>query len=157
MTAGQGQAGAVRLLAPGAIATAMLAALAGLERLGLPTFAIPFVATATILATAPASPLARTRTVVLAYALSLVVALAVVHAWGSSMAAAVVASGLAILVTALARVSHPPAAAGAAMVGLQGTEWAFLLGGVLPALATLLAVAVAAGALVRSYPYRLHW
>jgi hypothetical protein len=54
-----------RLLAPGAIATTMLAALAGLELLGLPTFAIPFVATATILATAPGSPLARTRTVVL--------------------------------------------------------------------------------------------
>jgi CBS-domain-containing membrane protein len=80
-----------------------------------------------------------------------------VGAWGASTAAAVAAAGLAVLLTALARVSHPPAAAGAAMVGLQGTEWMFLLGGVLPALAALLAVAAAAGAMVRSYPYRLHW
>ncbi|GAA4285760.1 HPP family protein [Georgenia daeguensis] len=157
MTAVEAPVGVSRLLVPGAIATAMLAALAGLELLGLPTFAIPFVATATILATAPGSPLARTRTVVLAYGLSLVVALAIVDTWGSSTAAAVVAAGLAVLVTAVARVSHPPAAAGAAMVGLQGTEWVFLLGGVLPALAALLAVAVVAGVLVRSYPYRLHW
>lgn len=145
------------LLAPGAIATAMLAALAGLEVLGLSTFAIPFVATATILATAPSSPLARTRTVVLAYVLSLVVALAVVQIWGSSTAVAVVAAGLAVLVTAMARVVHPPAAAGAAMVGIQGTHWEFLLDGAFPALAALLGVAGAAGALVRSYPYRPHW
>lgn len=157
MTAVEAPVGPARLLVPGVVATAMLASLAALETLGLPTFAIPFVATATILATAPASPLARTRTVVLAYAISLVVALAVVQLWGGSMPSAVVAAGVAVLVTALARVSHPPAAAGAAMVGLQGTEWAFLLGGVLPALATLVAVGVAAGALVRSYPYRLHW
>lgn len=145
------------LLAPAAIAMVMLAALAGLEVLGLSTFAIPFVATATILATAPGSPLARTRTVVLAYVFSLGVALAIVHFWGSSTTVAVIAAGLAVLVSALARVTHPPAAAGAAMVGLQGTQWEFLVGGALPALAALLGVAVVAGALVRSYPYRAHW
>ena len=157
MTVVESRLGAGQFLAPGVITTAMLAALAGLEVLGLPTFAIPFVATATILATAPASPLARTRTIVVAYGLSLVIALGVVGAWGSSTAAAVASAGLAILATALARVAHPPAAAGAAMVGLQGTEWTFLVGGFIPALAALMAVAGAAGALVRSYPYRLHW
>lgn len=157
MTSAEAPTEESRLVAAEAIATVMLAALAGLEALGLPTFAVPFVATATTLATAPGSPLARARTVVLAYALSLGVSLTIVEAWGGSTAAAVVAASLAVLVTALARASHPPAAAGAAMVGLQATQWEFLLGGALPALAVLLTVAACAGVLIRSYPYRLRW
>ncbi|WP_448810120.1 hypothetical protein [Agromyces bauzanensis] len=55
------------------------------------------------------------------------------------------------------RVAHPPAAAGAAMIGLQGADWMFLADGILPAVAIVLAIALAAGALIPRYEYQVRW
>jgi CBS-domain-containing membrane protein len=138
------------LAAPVVLATLMLAVLAGLEQVGLSTFAIPFAATATILATAPDGPAARPRAVLLGYVVALVPALGAVALVGASITVAVVATGLAILTMSVARAVHPPAAAAATMVGMHGTGWSFLLDGALPAMAVLVALGAAGSLLGRS-------
>ncbi len=140
-------------LVPGGLAAGMLAALAGLSSLGLDAFSIPFAATAAVLAMAPASPLARPRTVIIAYAASTIPALAAVAAVPASVVTATVIAGVAIILMVLLRAVHPPAAAGAAMIGLHGGDWMFLVVGVVPALTAVLAIALAAGALIPRYGY----
>jgi CBS-domain-containing membrane protein len=142
--------GGAGLADPVVLATLMLAVLAGLDQVGLSTFAIPFAATATILATAPDAPASRPRAVLVGYAVALVPALGAVSLLGASTAVAVVATALAILLMRLARTIHPPAAAAATMVGLHGTGWSFLLDGALPALAVLVALGAAGSLLGRS-------
>ncbi len=142
--------GGARVADPVLLATLMLAVLAGLEQVGLSTFAIPFAATATILATAPDSPASRPRAVLVGYAVALVPALGAVSLLGASTTVAVAATGLAILLMRLTRAVHPPAAAAATMVGLHGTGWSFLLDGALPAMAVVVALGAVGGLLGRS-------
>lgn len=143
-------AGGAGLADPVVLATLMLAVLAGLEHVGLSTFAIPFAATATILATAPDAPASRPRVVLVGYAVALVPALGAVSVLGASTTVAVVATGLAILLMRLADALHPPAAAAATMVALHGTGWPFLLDGALPAMAVVVGLGAAGGLLRRS-------
>lgn len=145
------------MLLSGVLAAGMLAALAGLSSLGLHAFAIPFAATAAVPAMAPASPLARPRTVVVAYAASMVPALTVVAFVPISAFTATVTGSVAIITMLVLRAVHPPAAAGAAMIGLQGGDWMFLVDGVAPALAAVLAFALVAGALIPRYEYAWGW
>lgn len=153
-TAGRISANRVaELLLPAALAAGMLAAMAGLSSLGLDAFSIPFAATAAVLAMAPASPIARPRAVIVAYAMSTVPALTVVALVPASVVTATVTGCVAIVGMLLMRAVHPPAAAGAVMIGLHDGDWMFLLDGVVPALGAVLAIALAAGAVIPRYGY----
>ncbi|MEV0586649.1 HPP family protein [Nonomuraea sp. NPDC050310] len=98
---------------------------------GLHLFALPFAASAAIVALAPAAPFAQPKGILVGHLTATVLALAVTAAAGPSVWAAAVAAGLSLAPMVLLKAPHPPAVATAALVGLTAPEPLFLLNPVL--------------------------
>jgi len=138
-----------------AAATAALLALAAVATLTrLPLFALPFAASAAIVALAPASPFAQPRSIVVGHVLGAGVALAAAALLGPSVWTAALAAGLTTAPMLLLKVAHPPATATAALVGLTAPEPMFLISPVLAASVVVVASGLVLGRALpgRRYP-----
>ncbi|MGW5671538.1 HPP family protein, partial [Micromonospora sp. NPDC003776] len=141
-----------------ALLLATMALLAAAERLtGRDVFALPFVASAAVLAMAPRAPLARPAALLLSYPTCTVLAVAVTTVIGSSAWAATAAAVPSVVLMLLLRAPHAPAAVAAALIGLTGPGPAYLLDTVLPAVAVVLAAALIGGRLLPWYDYPPTW
>lgn len=135
-------------LSAGAVMLAATVALAAVAQLTSPdAFALPFVASACVIAMVPQAPRARPAALLLGYGTSTVIATATTtlirpSTWTAIAAAVAVASTVAML---LLKAPHPPAAVAAALIGLHGAGRGYLPLAVLPAVAIILAVALLAG------------
>ncbi|MGW4469983.1 HPP family protein [Nonomuraea sp. NPDC004354] len=146
------------------VLTATLAALAGLLLLaavtsftGLALFALPFAATAGIVALAPSAPFAQPRSIVLGHVSATVVALALTALAGPSVWTAAVAAALSTAPMMLLRAPHPPAGATAALVGLTAPAPLFLLSPVVTASAVVIAGGVVLGRILPGHRYPASW
>ena len=132
--------------------------LAATERLtGLDVFALPFVASAAVLAMAPRAPLARPAAVLVSYAACAAIAVAITTAVGPSVWTATAAAVISVVVMLLLKAPHAPAAVCAAFVGLTGVSLAYPVHTVLPAVAIVLGVALLSARVLPSYDYELSW
>ncbi|NUW32702.1 HPP family protein [Nonomuraea sp. SMC257] len=139
-------------------ALAALLVLAGVTSLsGLALFALPFVASAAIVALVPAAPFAQPRSIVLGHVAATVVALAVTGVAGPSIWAAAVAAALTTAPMMLLRAPHPPAAATAALIGLTAPAPWYLLTPVAAAGAIVIASGVLLGRLLPGHRYPAYW
>ncbi|MFG2058621.1 HPP family protein [Micromonospora sp. NPDC048930] len=145
-------------LAAGALLLAAMALLAGAERTtGRDVFALPFVASAAVLAMAPRAPLARPAAVLRSYPVCAAVAVAVTAVTGPSAWAATASAVLSVVLMLLLRAPHAPAAVGAALIGLTAPGPGYLLDTVLPAVAVVLGAALIGGRLLPAYDYPPTW
>ncbi|HYE52156.1 MAG TPA: HPP family protein [Azospirillaceae bacterium] len=101
--------GGVKSALGGALAMAVLGGMAAAT--GQPLLLAPFGATAVILFTQPASPLAQPANVLFGYLVAACLCLALGGVLPAGWWAAALGVGLSILVMALLRVTHPPAGA----------------------------------------------
>jgi hypothetical protein len=142
----------------GAVMLAVMLLLTGTERLtSLDVFALPFVASAGVVAMAPLAPLARPAALVLGYAVSGSIATAAAAVAAPSMWTATAAAVPSIVAMILLKAPHAPAAVAAVLIGLNGPGLDYLLTAVLPAVVIIIAVAVAAGHLLPAYRYAASW
>ncbi|MFI6299427.1 HPP family protein [Nonomuraea sp. NPDC050790] len=146
------------------VATATAAALAGLLLLaavtsatGLALFALPFAATAGIVALAPAAPFAQPRSIILGHLSATVLALAITAVAGPSVWTAAVAAALSTAPMMLLRAAHPPAGATAALVGLTAPEPMYLVNPVVLASVTVIVGGVLLGRLLPGHDYPASW
>lgn len=145
-------------------AVATLAALAGLLLLaavaslsGLPLFALPFAATAGIVAIAPAAPFAQPRSIVIGHLSAAALALAITAITGPSLWTAAVAAALSTAPMLLLRAPHPPAGATAALIGLTAPDPVYLLSPVLVASLVVVIGGVALGRVLPAHRYPAYW
>lgn len=150
----RGVASALLVTATTTAALLVLAAVASLT--GLPLFALPFAASAALVALAPTSPLAQPRNILLGHVLGAGIALAAAALLGPSVWTAALAAGLSTAPMMLLKAPHPPATATAALVGLTAPDPLFLLSPVLVASAVVVVTGVVLGRIVpgRRYPAR---
>ena len=149
------RAGAV---AAGAVLLGTMSMLAVVEGLtGLDVFALPFVASAAVLAMAPRAPLARPASMLLAYASAAPIGVAVTAAAGPSEWTATAGAVASVVTMLLLKAPHAPAAVCAAFVGLTGPDVSYPLHTVLPATLIVLGAALLAGRLVPAYAYPPTW
>jgi hypothetical protein len=145
-------------LSAGSMLLGAAALLAATERLtGLDVFALPFVASAAVVAMAPGAPLARPASVLLSYAACVPLAMAITAAAGTSVWSATAAAVLSVIAMLLLRAPHAPAAVCAAFIGLAGVGPGYPVHTVLPALSILLGVALLSARLLPGYDYRPSW
>lgn len=138
-----------------ALAALMLLAVAGTIDPGL--FALPFVASAGIVALAPAAPFAQPRSIVLGHASAALLALIATALAGPSVWTASVAAALSIGPMLLLRAPHPPAAATAALIGLTAPDPIYLLNPVLIASVLVIAGGAALGKVLPGRKYPAYW
>lgn len=124
---------------------------------GLDVFALPFVATAAVLAMAPRAPLARPAAVLISYASCAPIAVAITAAAGPSVWTATAAAVSSVVAMLLLEAPHAPAAVCAAFIGLTGTSPGYPLHTVLPAVSIVLGAALVSGRLLPHYDYRPSW
>jgi CBS-domain-containing membrane protein len=115
---------------------AILAGLGGFLAIGLlvactlaaatPLIIAPFGASAVLLFSIPASPLARPRNVVGGHVLSALVGLVVLHLVGASLLAMAIGVGCAIAVMRLTGTTHPPAGANPIVIIAAAAPWWFV-------------------------------
>ncbi|MGW2155449.1 HPP family protein [Nonomuraea sp. NPDC001699] len=146
------------------VALATVAALAGLSLLalvttltGLELFALPFAASAMIVALAPAAPFAQPRSILLGHLSASALALALTALTGPSVWAAVAAAALSTAPMMLLRAPHPPAGATAALIGLTAPDPVYLLDPVLVAGIVVIAGGVALGRALPGHKYPAYW
>ncbi|GAA2800891.1 MULTISPECIES: HPP family protein [Nonomuraea] len=123
----------------------------------LPLFALPFAASAAIVAVAPAAPFAQPRSILLGHLSAAVLALAITALTGPSIWAAVVAAGLATAPMLLLRAPHPPATATAALAGLTDPGPLFVLNPVLAASVVVVLGGVVLGRALPGHRYPTYW
>ncbi|MEU8321353.1 HPP family protein [Nonomuraea sp. NPDC048881] len=147
-----------------AVALATAAALAGLSLLallagltGMELFALPFAATAGIVALAPAAPFAQPRSILLGHLSATALALALTALTGPSVWTAVAAAALSTAPMLLLRAPHPPAGATAALIGLTAPDPVYLLDPVLVASVVVIAAGVALGRALPGHRYPAYW
>jgi CBS-domain-containing membrane protein len=146
---------AVRAMSTGGVALCLVLALALAQGVaGLHVFAIPFVATAAVLALAPQAPLARPRAVLVAYPVAAGTALAVTAVSGPSTWTAALAVSLSVAFMAWARAPHVPAVPAAATIGLTDPGAAYLLDPLVPGMLLVVGAALLAGRVLPAYEYR---
>ncbi|MEU2171695.1 HPP family protein [Micromonospora chersina] len=121
---------------------------------GLDVFALPFVASAAVLAMAPRAPLARPAAVLISYASCAPIAAAVTAAAGPSVWTATAAAVSSVVVMLLLGAPHAPAAVCAAYIGLTGAGPGYPLHTVLPAVSIVLGAALVSARLLPHYDYR---
>ncbi|MFJ8045624.1 HPP family protein [Kitasatospora sp. NPDC096147] len=141
-------------LTAGGVALGSVLLLAAAQQLtGLHVFAIPYIATAAVLALAPGAPLAAPRAVLVSYPVAVLTALAVTGVAGHSPYATGIAVALTVLLLALFKAPHVPAVAAAAFVGLQAPGAWYLLDPMAPGVLLVLALPVLVGRLGGGYRY----
>ncbi|MEV0718501.1 HPP family protein [Asanoa sp. NPDC050611] len=131
--------------------TALLAAIETVSELDV--FALPFVASAAVLAMAPGAPPARPGAVLVSYAVCTLVAAAVTTVVGPSVWTATAVAVASVVAMLALRAPHAPAAVCAAFIGLTGPGPMYPLQTVLPAVLIVLGVALLAGRLLPRYTY----
>jgi CBS-domain-containing membrane protein len=132
--------------------------LAGTEILtSLDVFALPFVASAGVVAMAPRAPLARPAALVLGYGASGTIATAAAAVAAPSIWTATAAAVPSIVAMLLLKAPHAPAAVAAVLIGLTGPGFDYLLTAVLPGVGIVIAVAVVAGHVFPAYGYPASW
>jgi len=142
----------------GFVALGTVLLLAATERLfGLGVFAIPFIATAAVVAMAPAAPLARPKAIVLSYPAATISALVITLPFGPSMYTATAAVAVSIAIMMLLRAPHAPAAAAAALIGLTDPGVGYLLEPLMPALVVVIAAPLLGGRLLPAFTYPTSW
>ena len=145
-------------VAAGFVALATMLLLATIERLfGLGVFAIPFIATAAVVAMAPAAPLARPRAIALSYPAATITALLITVAFGPSMYTATATVAVSIPIMLLLRAPHAPAAAAAALIGLTDPGVGYLLEPLMPALVVVIATPLLGGRFLPAFRYPASW
>lgn len=152
------RAAATHAVAAGFVALATVLVLAAIERLfGLGVFAIPFIATAAVVAMAPAAPLARPKAIVLSYPAATITALVITLPFGPSMYTATAAVAVSIPIMLLLRAPHAPAAAAAALIGLTDPGVDYLLEPLMPALVVVIATPLLSGRFLPAFTYPASW
>jgi CBS-domain-containing membrane protein len=145
-------------VAAGFITFATLLLLATTDRLfGLGVFAIPFIATAAVVAMAPAAPLARPKAIVLSYPAATITALLITLPFGPSMYTATAAVAVSIAIMLLLRAPHAPAAAAAALIGLTDPGVGYLLEPLMPALVVVIVTPLLGGRFLPAFNYPRSW
>ncbi|MFJ4876916.1 HPP family protein [Streptomyces sp. NPDC088745] len=145
---------ALGALTTGAVALGLVLVLAVAQSAaGLHVFAIPFVATAAVLALAPGAPLARPRAILVAYPVAAATALAVTAVAGPSPYTAAVAVAVSVALMAWAGAPHVPAVPAAAAIGLQDPGLGYVLDPLVPGVLLVLGAALAAGRVLPRYAY----
>lgn len=104
-----------------AVSGALTALLLGLDNTALPWLVAPVGASAVLVFSVPASPLAQPRSVIAGNLLSSVAGLAAGQLFGDPLPAASVAVGMAIALMSLTRSLHPPGGACALLCALGAT------------------------------------
>lgn len=127
--------------------------LAAEHLLGLAVFALPFVASAALIALAPAGPPASPGAVLRAYPAAAATALLVTAILGPSEIAAAASVVATVALMAILRAPHVPAALCAGGIGLTDPGLGYLLQTLVPAVAIVLVAAVAAGRMVPGFDY----
>ena len=126
----------------------------------LPFIIAPFGASAVLIYSAVASPLAQPRNVVLGHLVSGVIAITVCNLFDTSVASTVLAVTVAIVAMMLLDAVHPPGGATALLCMLQNTtSYTFLLTPLAAGCAVLLLAAVIASRIVPKavrYPVQKH-
>ncbi|MFF5051677.1 HPP family protein [Micromonospora sp. NPDC000663] len=149
------QAGA---LAAGAVLLGAMSTLAAVEVLTRQdVFALPFVASAAVVAMAPRAPLARPAAVLIGYAASALIAVGITTAAGPSAVSATAAAVGSLVVMLLLTAPHAPAVVCAAFIGMTGPGVLHLLLAVGLAVLIVLGTALLAGRLVPHYGYPASW
>ncbi|MFI7578218.1 HPP family protein [Micromonospora sp. NPDC049497] len=145
-------------LSAGAMLLGATAVLATMEKLtGLDVFALPFVASAAVLAMAPRAPLARPAAMLVSYPACAIIAAGVTAAMGPSVATASVSATASVVAMLLLAAPHAPAAVCAAFIGLTGPGLGYPVHTVLPAVLIVLGTALFAGRLLTRYDYPSAW
>ncbi|NRQ30307.1 HPP family protein [Nonomuraea sp. NN258] len=137
------------------VALLLLAGAADLT--GLALFALPFTATAGIVALAPAAPFAQPRSIVLGHVSASALALAITAAAGPSLWTAAVAAALATAPMMLLRATHPPAGATAALIGLTAPDPVGFAVPMVAASGIVIAGGVILGRLLPGHRYPAYW
>jgi CBS-domain-containing membrane protein len=150
-----------RLAAALSAGTVMLTAvllLVTVERItGLGVFALPFVASAAVIAMAPTAPLARPAAVIPSYGTATTTAVTVASIVGPSRYAATAAASLSLIIMLLLGAPHAPAAVAAAAIELNDSGPSYLLTSVLPAVLIVVGTALVAARWLPSYTYPASW
>lgn len=120
-------------------------------------FALPFAATAGIVALAPAAPFAQPRSILLGHLSATALALVLTALAGPSLWTAVVAAALATAPMMLLRAPHPPAGATAALIGLTAPDPVYLLDPVVVASVVVIAGGVVLGKVLPGHEYPAYW
>ncbi|MFD1930469.1 HPP family protein [Nonomuraea mangrovi] len=123
----------------------------------LPIFALPFAASAAIVAVAPAAPFAQPRSILLGHLSATALALVITALAGPSIWAAAVAAGLATAPMLVLRAPHPPATATAALIGLTDPGPIFLLNPVLAASVVVVLGGIVLGRALPGHRYPAYW
>jgi hypothetical protein len=145
-------------LAAGLVMLLAMALLAAVEQAsGLDVFALPFVASAGVVAMAPLAPLARPAAILPAYAAASTFGTAVSLLAGPSVPAATAAAVPSLVAMVLLKAPHAPAAVAAALIGLDDPGPGYAAAAVLPATALVLGTALLAGRLLPGYRYPVTW
>lgn len=145
---------ATNALIAGGIALAIALALAMLSGLtGLEVFALPFIASAAVVAMAPAAPLAQPTSIVLGYGSAGVIAVMITAVAGPATVTATLAAGTSITVMLLLKAPHAPAVAAAAFIGKDAPGADYLVTAIAPAVVTVTLAALLAGRLLPGYRY----
>jgi CBS-domain-containing membrane protein len=144
-------------LSAGVVMLGAMSLLAVTDRLsGWHIFALPFVASAAVVAMAPHAPLARPAAIVPSYLASTAIAVTVTALAGPSVLTATAAAAPSVIALLLLKAPHAPAAVAAAMVGLTDPGAGYLLTALL-AVAIVLGTAVLAGRMLPRYSYPATW
>ncbi|MDI2128492.1 HPP family protein [Yinghuangia seranimata] len=147
----------VVLASTGATVAALLLLAAVSSATHLHLFALPFAASAAIVAFAPHVPFAQPRAIVGGHVSASLVALLVTWIAGPSVWTAAVAAGLATAPMLLLRAPHPPATATAALIGLSHPHVSYLLNPVLPAALLVIAGGFVLGRILPDHRYPSSW
>ncbi|MDI2129888.1 HPP family protein [Yinghuangia seranimata] len=145
------------LITTGATVAALLLLALAASASHLRLFALPFAASAAIVAVAPAVPFAQPRSIVLGHLSAALVALAATAVAGPSLWTAAVAAGLATAPMLLLRAPHPPATATAALIGLSAPNISYLLNPILPASLIVIGAGLLLGRVLPGRKYPVYW
>lgn len=142
--------------------SAATAVLLGLVAIGAaihePVLIPPLAASAALIHSAPALPLAQPRSVIVGHLLGSVIGFAVLAAAGSSGWAAAVAAGLTLALNMAARTPHSPACATAVIIVLQSPGPAHFVPLLFAATVLLVLTGYAASRVRRASPrYPAYW
>ncbi|SEM22205.1 HPP family protein [Rhodococcus maanshanensis] len=146
----------VSALSAAAAALIIIASLATAGHLlGLAVFALPFVASAALIALAPSGPPARPGAILRAYPAAAATALPITAVLGPSETAVAVSVVATVALMAILRAPHIPAALCAGGIGLTDPGLGYLPHTLIPAVAIVLVAAAAAGRIVPGFEYPL--
>jgi CBS-domain-containing membrane protein len=122
-----------------------------------PFIAAPFGATAVLVFAVPESPLAQPRNVIGGNCIGAIVAILLVHHFGTAPWVMAIAVATAIKIMQLTKTLHPPGGAVALVGAMSGASWNFLFTPVLAGSILILLCTVAFNNLAAGKRYPRHW